>query len=48
VRADIGRLEAMGVRVVAADLAEEGRMVRHSPEALAVALVALVRESVGR
>jgi uncharacterized cofD-like protein len=47
VRADIGRLEAMGVRVVAADLAEEGRMVRHSPEALAGALVELIRESVG-
>jgi uncharacterized cofD-like protein len=47
VRADIDRLEAMGVRVVAADLAEEGRMVRHSPEALAGALVHLIRESVG-
>ena len=31
VRVDAERLEAMGVRVVAADLAEEGRMVRHSP-----------------
>ena len=45
---DIERLEAMGVRVVVADLAEEGRMVRHSPEALARALEKLIRESVGR
>jgi hypothetical protein len=37
----------MGVRVVVADLAEEGRMVRHSPEALAGALEELIRESVG-
>ena len=35
VRVDHERLEAMGVRVVGADLAEEGRVVRHSPEALA-------------
>jgi hypothetical protein len=29
---------------VAADLADRGRMVRHSPEALAAALLALVGE----
>ena len=32
---DARRLEALGVRVVAADLADRGRLVRHSPEALA-------------
>jgi uncharacterized cofD-like protein len=42
VRADRERLRALGVRVVARDLAEEGRMVRHSPEALAQALTELV------
>jgi uncharacterized cofD-like protein len=42
---DARRLEALGVRVVAADLADRGRLVRHSPEALASALVALVAES---
>ena len=40
---DAHRLEAMDVRIVAADLAEEGRMVRHSPEALAAVLMELVR-----
>jgi uncharacterized cofD-like protein len=44
VAADHRRLEAMGVRVVAADLADRGRMVRHSPEALAAALLELVAE----
>ncbi len=39
------RLEALGVRVVAADLADRGRLVRHSPEALAATLVALVAET---
>jgi uncharacterized cofD-like protein len=42
---DARRLEALGVRVVAADLADRGRLVRHSPEALAGALVALVAEA---
>ena len=46
VRADHARLGALGVRVVAHDLAEEGRMVRHSPEALADALTELVEQSV--
>ena len=45
VLADVARLESMGVRVVAADLADQGRMVRHSPEALSAALVGLVGES---
>ncbi len=43
VRVDAHRLEAMDVRIVAADLAEEGRMVRHSPGALAAVLMDLVR-----
>ena len=38
---------ASGVRVVAGDLAEPGRVVRHSPEALAAVLVELVREAAG-
>jgi uncharacterized cofD-like protein len=42
---DARRLEALGVRVVAADLADRGRLVRHSPEALAQALLALVEEA---
>ena len=42
---DAPRLEALGVRVVAADLADRGRLVRHSPEALAAALVAIASES---
>jgi uncharacterized cofD-like protein len=42
---DARRLEALGVRVVAADLADRGRLVRHSPEALAAALVAIASES---
>jgi uncharacterized cofD-like protein len=45
VPADHRRLEAMGVRVVAADLADRGRLVRHSPEALAAALLEVVAES---
>ena len=45
VAADPARLEALGVRVVAADLADHGRLVRHSPEALAAALVTLAAES---
>lgn len=46
VRADRARLESLGVKVIARDLAEEGRMVRHSPEALARVLTELVAESV--
>ena len=45
VRADRERLGALGVRVIARDFAEEGRMVRHSPEALAAALMDLIAES---
>lgn len=48
VTADRARLEGMGVRVVAGPFAEEGRMVRHSPEALATAVIDLVRETVSR
>lgn len=44
--ADHERLRALGVTVIARDLAEEGRMVRHSPEALARVLTELVAESV--
>ncbi len=46
VRADPERLRALGVKVIARDLAEEGRMVRHSPEALARVLTELVADSV--
>ena len=45
VRADHDRLRALGVKVIARDLAEEGRMVRHSPEALAGVLTELVAET---
>ena len=45
VRADHDRLRALGVKVIARDLAEEGRMVRHSPEALADVLTELVAET---
>lgn len=45
--ADHERLGALGVRVVARPFAEEGMVVRHSPEALAAALIDLVRESTG-
>lgn len=45
VRADHERLRALGVKVVARDLAEEGRMVRHSPEALADVLTELVEDA---
>ena len=44
--ADRARMEGMGVRVIAGPFAEEGRMVRHSPEALAAAVMDLVRETV--
>jgi len=46
--ADGDRLRALGVKVIAGDLAEEGRMVRHSPEALAEVLTTLVAESAAR
>ena len=43
--ADHDRLRALGARVVAGDLAEAGRVVRHSPEALAAVLLELVTEA---
>ncbi|MGI9539976.1 MAG: gluconeogenesis factor YvcK family protein [Miltoncostaeaceae bacterium] len=39
------RVAGLGVRVVAADVAEAGEVVRHSPDALAAVLVALAAES---
>jgi uncharacterized cofD-like protein len=39
------RLESMGLRAVGADLAEEGEVVRHSPEALAAVLLDLAHEA---
>jgi uncharacterized cofD-like protein len=45
VAADRVQLEGMGVRVLSGDLAEPGRVVRHSSEALAGLLVGLVREA---
>jgi 2-phospho-L-lactate transferase/gluconeogenesis factor (CofD/UPF0052 family) len=45
---DVERLEGLGVRVVRSDLAEAGRMVRHSPEALAEVLLDLVRDAAPR
>lgn len=48
VRAEAGELEALGVRVVARPFAEEGSAVRHSPAALAAALIDLVRETATR
>lgn len=45
VHADHDRLRSLGVRVIARDLAEEGRMVRHSPEALAEVLTELAVET---
>jgi hypothetical protein len=48
VGADGDRLAGMGVRVVARPFAEEGAVVRHSPAALAGALIDLVREGGGR
>lgn len=46
--ADHARLAALGVRVVAADLAHAGAVVRHDPDALAEVLLDLVAESAGR
>lgn len=48
VHADHERLQDMGVRVIAGPFAEEGAVVRHSPAALATALIDLVRETAGR
>lgn len=45
VAAALPRLEAMGLRAVAADLAEEGEVVRHAPEALAAVLLDLAHEA---
>jgi len=42
--ADIPALTARGVRVVAADIAEDDQVVRHAPEALADVLEPLARE----
>ena len=42
---DRGALESRGVRVVEADLAEQGRVVRHRPDALADLLVSLATEA---
>jgi uncharacterized cofD-like protein len=42
--ADITALAARGVRVVAADIAEDDQVVRHAPEPLADILVPLARE----
>jgi uncharacterized cofD-like protein len=47
VRVDRERLRALGIRVVAGDLAEPGRVVRHSPTARAALLMDLVREAAG-
>jgi uncharacterized cofD-like protein len=45
---DLDRLEGLGVRVVTSDLAEAGRVVRHSPEALASVLLDLVQNAAPR
>jgi uncharacterized cofD-like protein len=42
VQVDHERLEGLGVRVAAADVAEAGRAVRHSPDALGAVLLDLV------
>ncbi len=47
VRIDRDRLRGLGIQVVAGDLAEPGRVVRHSPAALATVLMDLVREAAG-
>jgi uncharacterized cofD-like protein len=41
VEIDRGRLEALGLKVVSADLVEKAEMVRHNPEALAAVLLDL-------
>lgn len=45
---DVPAIEARGVRVVAADIAEDAAVVRHSPEALADVLEPLAREGADR
>lgn len=45
---DVAAIEARGVRVVAADIAEDAAVVRHSPEALADVLEPLAREGADR
>ncbi|MCU0306802.1 MAG: YvcK family protein [Thermoleophilia bacterium] len=45
VRVDRAAIEALGVRVVAADLAESDQVVRHAPARLTAALVPLAREA---
>ncbi|MFN8122282.1 MAG: gluconeogenesis factor YvcK family protein [Thermoleophilia bacterium] len=47
VAADRARVEAMGVRLVTADLAEAGSVVRHRPEALAAVLLDLAMSATG-
>jgi hypothetical protein len=44
----VAALEARGVRVVAADIAEDDAVVRHAPEALADVLEPLAREGADR
>jgi uncharacterized cofD-like protein len=48
VATDVAVLGSRGVRVVAADIAEDDRAVRHAPEALADLLEPLAREGAGR
>jgi uncharacterized cofD-like protein len=43
--ADLAALDALGVRVVAADLAQPGEVVRHAPGALGAVLLDLAREA---
>lgn len=45
---DVAAIEARGVRVVAADIAEDDQVVRHAPEALADLLMPLAREGADR
>ncbi|HWH14035.1 MAG TPA: gluconeogenesis factor YvcK family protein [Miltoncostaeaceae bacterium] len=45
---DRGRVAALGVRAVTADLAQAGSAVRHDPDALASVLLRLAMEAVGR
>jgi len=48
VEIDRARVEALGVRVVTAPLADAGRVVRHSPQALASVLLDLTSEQMAR
>lgn len=45
---DVPALESLGVRVVGADLAERGQVVRHRPEALGATLVSLAKTELAR